>query len=123
MPSEPSAPRFKVYSSSHLFQTQLLHLQVTTFEESAFIWAGVDGNEVLGNLAVAMPPPTFNGNTLSTSSTTILTKEIEETSKQLGQKLASKFGKQFFVSINLPDQMMFSFVEKIILNTLKDIYS
>ncbi|CAG8820488.1 17524_t:CDS:2, partial [Gigaspora margarita] len=69
---------------------------VTTFEESAFIWAGVDGNEVLGNLAVAMPPPTFNGNTLSTSSTTILTKEIEETSKQLGQKLEAhsfeKFG-------------------------------
>ncbi|CAG8673386.1 2237_t:CDS:1, partial [Cetraspora pellucida] len=88
MPSELSTPRFKVYSSTHLFLSQPLHFQVTSFEESAFIWVGVDGNEVLGNLAVAMPLP-LNGSTLSTSSTTLLTKEIEETSKQLGQKLGN----------------------------------
>ncbi|CAG8644591.1 535_t:CDS:1, partial [Racocetra fulgida] len=80
-------PRFKVYNSTHQIQSQPLHFQVTTFEESAFIWAGADENEVLGSLAVAMPPPTLNGSTLSTSSTTLLTNEIEETSKQLGQKL------------------------------------
>ncbi|CAG8460504.1 14105_t:CDS:2 [Acaulospora morrowiae] len=129
MPSEPSTPTFKVYTSTHPFLSQPIHFQITTFDESAFIWIGAEGNEVLGNLAVAMPPPRIsnsNGGVNLPSATTIMTKDIDESSKQLGYRLSSKFNKQFFVSLNLPpnaDQMMVSFAEKKVLSMIKDIYS
>lgn len=87
MPSEPATPLFKVYNSTHSFLNQKVHFQITTLEDSAFIWVGVDENEVLGNLAVAMPPTTLRNDNIKPSATTILTKGLDEISKQFGQKL------------------------------------
>ncbi|CAG8448766.1 2421_t:CDS:2, partial [Acaulospora colombiana] len=87
MPSEPSTPAFKVYTCTHLFLNQPIHFQITTFEESAFVWVGAEGNEVLGNLAVAMPPPVSKN---MSSATTIMTKNIDESSKNLGCRLDNK---------------------------------
>ncbi|CAG8480584.1 10619_t:CDS:2 [Diversispora eburnea] len=127
MPSEPTTPLFKVYNSTQSFINQNVLFQITTFENSAFIWVGVAENEVLGNLAVAMPPISSrnNNNIIKASATTILAKDITETSKQFGQKLATKFKKQFFVSFNLPsnaDQMMVSFAEKKIISMINEIW-
>ncbi|RGB37877.1 hypothetical protein C1646_756407 [Rhizophagus diaphanus] len=127
MLSEATTPRFQVHTFSHLFLSQQIHFQLTILQDSVFIWIGSEGNEILGNLAIAMPSPLRNNSSTSSSSgTTVLSNDVDETSKQLGQRLATKFNKQFFVSINLPpstDQMMLSFVEKKVLAIIKGFFS
>ncbi|KAG9290303.1 hypothetical protein G9A89_007034 [Geosiphon pyriformis] len=122
MQSEPATPRIKVFTETHLHFSIPIYFQITVLKESAFVWVSNHGNEVLQNLAVAMPPLPFGG--ITTSATTILSKEVEETSKQLSQKLARKFKKQFFVSINLApsnDQAMLMFIEKKIFEFVKEV--
>ncbi|RIA94480.1 hypothetical protein C1645_817974 [Glomus cerebriforme] len=126
MLSEVTTPRFQVYTYSHLFLSQQIHFQLTILQDSMFIWIGSEGNEILGNLAIAMPSPLRNNSSTPSTGTTVLTNDVDEASKQLGQRLATKFNKQFFVSINLPsstDQMMLSFVEKKVLAIVKEFFS
>ncbi|GBB93473.1 hypothetical protein RclHR1_02180015 [Rhizophagus clarus] len=126
MLSEVTTPRFQVHTYSHLFLSQQIYFQLTILQDSVFIWIGSEGNEILGNLAIAMPSLLRNNGTSSSSGTTVLANDVDETSKQLGQKLATKFNKQFIVSINLPpstDQMMLSFAEKKVLAIIKGFFS
>ncbi|CAJ0749670.1 15156_t:CDS:2 [Entrophospora sp. SA101] len=70
-----------------------------------------------------MPPPTSS---MPATATNALTNDIDELSKQFGKKLASKFKKQFFVSINLPsdntDNTILIFAEKKVLELIKEIF-
>ncbi|CAG8721747.1 4109_t:CDS:2 [Funneliformis caledonium] len=123
MLSEVATPQFQIHTYSHLFQSQQIHFQLTILKDSVFIWVGTEGNEILGDLAIIMPPLLRNK---GSTGTTVLKNDVEEISKQFGQKLATKFNKQFFVSINLPpntDEMMRSFAEKSVLDILKNFFS
>uniref|UniRef100_A0A1D1Y1Z8 Proteasome assembly chaperone 4 n=1 Tax=Anthurium amnicola TaxID=1678845 RepID=A0A1D1Y1Z8_9ARAE len=126
MLTEAATPRFEVHTYSHLFLSQQIHFQLTILQDSVFIWVGSEGNEILGNLAIAMPSPLRNNSPTPSSGTTVLANDVDETSKQLGQRLATKFNKQFIVSINLPpstDQMVLSFAEKKVLAIVKEFFS
>lgn len=93
MLSEATTPRFQVHTYSHLFLSQQIHFQLTILQDSVFIWIGSEGNEMLGNLAIAMPSPLRNNSssTSSSSGTTVLSNDVDETSKQLGQRLGNNY--------------------------------
>ena len=83
MPSEPATPQFQVYTATHACLSVTLCLQLVEFRDSAFVWVGTRGKEVLGNFATAIPalhggPP---------AATTMLSNDVQETSKQLAQRL------------------------------------
>ena len=83
MPSEPATPQFQVYTATHTCLSVTLHFQLVEFRDAAFVWVGAGGKEVLSNLAAAIPalhggPPT---------ATTVLSNDVQETSKQLAQRL------------------------------------
>ena len=87
MLSEVTNPRFQVHTYSHLFLSQQIHFQFTIFQDSVFVWVGSEGSEILGNLAIAMNSPLRNSS--MSSGTTVLTNGVDETSKQLGQRLGN----------------------------------
>ncbi len=89
MLSEVTIPRFQVHNYTHLFLSQKIHFQLTILQDSVFIWVGAEGNEILGNLAIAMPTSLRNHSTISATGTTVLTSDVDETSKQLGQRLGN----------------------------------
>ncbi|CAG8540402.1 6266_t:CDS:2 [Ambispora gerdemannii] len=125
--SIPATPQIKVYNQSHSYLTTPIHFQLIVLTDSAFAWVASHGNEVLQNLAVAMPPVSYGGkdSSLPPAATTLLTRDIDEFSRQLGQKLARKFNKQFFVSLNLSpttDQALIVFVEKKLIAFIKEIF-
>ncbi|CAG8505145.1 870_t:CDS:2 [Paraglomus occultum] len=55
MPSEPATPQFQVYTATQACLSITLYFQLVEFRDSAFVWAGVEGKEVLSNLATAIP--------------------------------------------------------------------
>src|SRR2546423_9258317 len=83
MTSEPAATRLRVHTQTCLYLDTPIYLHLTVLQDSAFVWVGNKGNEVLHNLAVVMPSP-YGG---LVPATTVLSKEVDEISKQLGQKL------------------------------------
>ncbi|CAI2161781.1 7393_t:CDS:2 [Funneliformis geosporum] len=116
-----AAPQIQIHTYSHLFHSQQIHFQLTILKDSVFIWVGSEGNEILGDLAIIMPPLLRNK---GSTGTTILKSDVEELSKQFGQKLATKFNKQFFVSINLPPNAEeITFAEKKVIDILKEFFS
>ncbi|CAG8602744.1 11279_t:CDS:2 [Ambispora leptoticha] len=125
--SIPTTPQIKVYGQTHLYLTTPIYFQLVVLKDSAFAWVASHGNEVLQNLAVAMPPVSYGGrdSSLVPPATTLLTRNVNELSKQLGQKLARKFNKQFLVSLNLPpitDQGLIAFAEKKLVAFIKEIF-
>ncbi|KAI8643470.1 hypothetical protein BD408DRAFT_385665 [Parasitella parasitica] len=112
-------PEFLVHQATHLFLTDPIHFQVIQMNNSAFIWVGkADGK--LGDMSVAVPP---FGSHNHASATTIINKGVSEHGRNLARRLASKYKQQFFVSFDLssPDDMLFVFVEKKLIELLKNV--
>ncbi|CAO3694164.1 unnamed protein product [Rhizopus stolonifer] len=102
-----------------MFMTEPIHFQVTTMNNSAFIWVG-HSNGKLGDLSMAVPP--FSSHSTA-SSTALLGKSVSEQSKNLARKLALRYKQQFYVSFNLnqAEDMLFVFVEKKLMELLKNV--
>ncbi|EIE79900.1 hypothetical protein RO3G_04605 [Rhizopus delemar RA 99-880] len=109
-------PEFKIHQATHLFMTEPIHFQVTVMNKSAFIWVGQSSGK-LGDLSMAVPPLATHN---TASATILLGKNVSEQSKNLAP---SRYKQQFYVSfdLNQSDDMLLVFVEKKLMELLKNI--
>ncbi|KAI9197340.1 uncharacterized protein BJ171DRAFT_570743 [Polychytrium aggregatum] len=135
--SNPQADGMNVVQASEIFDGVAVHFQVVVMADSLIVWAGKgDGPSDqqqrrsasdsaptgrLGSLALAMPNL---GNGVPTS-TKLFGASLDERSESMAKRLAAKFKKQFFVTIDLPstpDGIELSlFAEKKLVQVVKDV--
>ncbi|RUP46744.1 hypothetical protein BC936DRAFT_146580 [Jimgerdemannia flammicorona] len=74
---EPSS--FPIHQQTHLFMDDPVHIQIIVMQDSLFVWIGkTDG--AFNDLSLAMPG-------ISASSTTLVGKDIAETSRNIAHRL------------------------------------
>ncbi|KAF9573527.1 hypothetical protein EC968_008396 [Mortierella alpina] len=141
-PGEPAMPRFKIHQETFEFMNQQpVYVQVTTLDDSAWIWISAGANPLMqqhqqfqggpsaasaaggafGDFAMAMPA--FRPGQPAVSST-LLGNPIDETAAHMARRLATRFKRQFLVNVDIPatsdNAMLLAFAERKLIDMLRD---
>ncbi|CDH51920.1 hypothetical protein RO3G_04605 [Lichtheimia corymbifera JMRC:FSU:9682] len=108
--ADDTDPRFLIHQTTQMYLGEPIHFQAVQMNKSVFVWAGKQQAN-MKDLSIAMPA---FGSQTNPAVTTVLGQDISEQSRNIGRRLASKYGMQFFVSLDIgsQDEMLIAFTEK-----------